>query len=963
MLRLRSAYRSRVTNVSALRYFSCTLINAKTTTNKELDPKVYKSHVKTKLNYFLETGQILKYSPDQYQKRIIKIKEKLSYKVNLGSYSLQKALLVLRSKYDNILQTDTGEIISTEKLTPSDLNIDSQKSLDVFKALVNIKKINRKPIDEKLVLKLLGTNSVQLNDPFLVTRDVLKLLERDKEITRAVYLAKLAGSNSGVVGMNAVLQWLLERGDTRAAFKNFQDRKKWGIPITEHTYTIFFDGLAKAHEWGKVSDEMAEKCMQIFENFRESSSSKAIKSNENKIDKRNISKCTTAHFNACLNLLMKNFKNDQQYAWSFFDLLLPDSTGTSSTLIADSQTFTIFLNGIKKHSQYKSELVINNDNLTKQVKTLNLLQIQGKLIQIADLILEKIIIAATPPVPPTKEEVEENPDCLIRYRQKMKRQLVDIDQTFVSVFISCFINNSAGTGLHSTSGSHYKYIQNGLKYLSIWCPEVQSLFHFVEKVSDDNKYVLLKPSDTLQIGTDSRLKNAIDSCEKSDLKFLDEGVDVTDILPQSVLPSDPLEPSKINPLVIFPPPLLSHNKTKAIFSGKQKRLVDFTRPTSADIRLILLDKQYKNSRGKFGKKLSESSKVTLDKKNGINKFILMQTLDGLLQLGKLKEFYLAVWYCLTKWGGIYVSRTDILKVVNDIGVSKGVLSESYFPQFISPRQSKSDDNLTDINTANDFINITPEKKLELTPEHDSETIDIMLIENFIFKISKNFSRESPSSLATEIFASLVNPSTNVSKTLSPRPKTIDSIFSVFMKQLHHYNDSNYNIQFIEKREKNIPNNTPKKSITGSQLQIILPSLIKFMDSLMIHETRGQRKKSIVSNDYVESYNRIIERLYRSTWSNLEASDEFNYHKLIIKSGILLYRPRHLIDKRENIVFSEPILKSMEIVYEALKNSQSLDKKDVKLMLSLKLIFQLKSTDEAAVEKLNSYASNCYLSIR
>ena len=244
-----------------------------------------------------------------------------------------------------------------------------------------------------------------------------------------------------------------------------------------------------------------------------------------------------------------------------------------------------------------------------------------------------------------------------------------------------------------------------------------------------------------------------------------------------------------------------------------------------------------------------------------------------------------------------------------------VISHSLYPQ----KQSNSADNITNIKTANDFIDITPEKKLELTPEHDPETIDIMLIENFIFKISKNFSRESPSSLATEIFASLVNPSTNVSKTLSPRPKTIDSIFSVFMKQLHHYNDSNYNREFIEKREKNIPKNTPKKSITESQLQIILPSLIRFMDSLMIHETRGQRKKSIVSNDYVESYNRIIERLYRSTWSNLETSDELNYHKLIIKSGILLYRPRHLIDKREKIVFTEPILKSMELVYEALKN--------------------------------------------
>ncbi|CUM55549.1 PPR repeat-containing protein [Debaryomyces fabryi] len=961
MLRIRSAYGSRVANLSIYRNFSSTLKNAKAVT-KELDPKVYKSHVKTKLNYFLETGQILKYSPNQYQKRISKIKEKLSYKINLGSYSLQKALLVLRSKYDNILQTDSGEIISTEKLTPSDLNIDSQKSLSIFKALVNIKKINRKSLDEKLILKLLGTNTTQLNDPFLVTRDVLKLLERDREISRAVYLAKLAGSESGVVGMNAVLQWLLERGDTKAAFRNFQDRKKWGIPITEHTYTIFFDGLAKAHEWGKVSDDMAEKCMQIFESFKESSSTKAKQSNELKADKR--SKCTIIHFNSCLSLLLKNFKNGQQYAWTFFDLLLPGNNGSSSALIADSQTFTIFLNGIKKYSQHNSELIINNDNLTKQVKTLRLLQIQGKLIQIAELILGKITAAATPPVPPTKEEVEENPDCLITYRQKMKRRLVDIDQTFVSVFVSCFINNSAGTGLDINSGSHYKYIQSGLKYLSIWCPEVQSLFHFVEKASKDNDYVLLKPSDTLKIGTDSRLKNAIDFCEKSDLKFLEEGVVVDDILPQSIITPEQLEPSKINPLVIFPPPLLSHNKTKAIFSGKQKRLVDFTRPTFEDIRSILLDKQYKTSRGKFGKKLPQSSNVTLNKKNGINKFILMQTLDGLLQLGKSKEFYLAIWYCLTKWGGIYVSRTDILKVANDIGVSKGVLSEDYFPHYIYPKKTDvSDKNtLDDVSSNKSFIDITPQKKLELTPEHEAETVDIMLIENFIFKVSKSFNRDAPSNLATEIFASLVNPSTNISKTLSPRPKTIDSIFSVFMKQLHHYNDSNYNRQFLEKRQKNIPNNTPKKSITGSQLQLILPSLIKFMDCLMVHETRGQRKKSIVSNDYVESYNRIIERLYRSTWSEVENSDELTYHKMIIKSGILLYRPRNLIDRREKIVYSEPILKSMEIVYEALKNSQSLDRKDVKLMLSLKLIFQLKSTDEAALDKLDSYASACYLSI-
>lgn len=959
MLRIRVLHRLGNRAVISQRNLSCSLKNKAAYTDTQVDPKTYKSHIKTKLNYFLETGEILKYSPEQYEKRASKSKAKQSYQKNQGAYTLQKALLVLRSKYDNILQTETGEIISTENLTPSDLNIGSEKSLKIFKALVNIKKLNRRPLDEKLILKLLGTNNVQIKDPFLVTKDVLKLLDRDREVTRAVYLAKMAGPQGGVVGMNAVFQWLLERGDIKAAFKNFQDRKKWGIPMTEHTYTILFDGVAKAHEWGKVSNEMAEKCMRIFESFMASSSNKTKDSNELNI----ALKCSIAHFNACLSILVKNFNKDQQYAWSFFDLLLPDGKGTSPALIADSQTYTIFLNGIKKYSQYKSEIISNDDKLTKQNKTLNLLQIQGKLVQTADLILEKVISGATPPIPPTKEEVENNPDSLISYRQKMKRQLIDIDQTFVSVFISCYINNNAGTGTDINSGSHYKYIQQGLRYLSIWCPEVESLFHFVEKANKDTGYVLLKPNSSTKINTDSRLKNAVEAYDGSTLKFTDEDLTIDNVLPEAILSSDAPERSKVNPLVIFPPPLLSHNKTKAIFSGKQKRLVDFTRPTFADVRSIMLDKQYKNSRGKFGKKLIESSKIDLKKRNGINRFLLIQALDGFLQLGKLNEFYLAVWYCLTKWGGIYVSRTDILNIARSNGVFKGVLNDDYFPKYVLQGSSSPEKTISKTETNEHkptFVDISPEKKLELTPEHESETVDIMLIENFIFKINKNFSKESPSTLATEIFASLVNPSTNLSKSLIPRPKTIDAIFSVFMKELHHYNDSNYNRELIEKRMKKIPNNTPKKSINGPQLEVILSALIRFMDSLMIHETRGYKKKSIVSNDYVESYNRIIERLYKSTWS--EVQDKLNYHKKIVKSGILLYRPKYLIDKRDKIIYTDPILKSMEVVYAALKDSTSLDKKDVKLLLSLRLIFQLKYDDEAVLDKLKTHATNCYLSI-
>lgn len=961
---IRSA--GRLTSIRTLnnRQFSNSIIKLATNINTDANTKTYKSHIKTKLDYFIETGQILKYTPEQYEKRARKNNQRVAVKSNYGSYSPQKALLVLKSKYDNILQSETGEIISAEKLTASDLNIDSDKSLQIFKALVNIKRINRKSLDEKLVLKLLGTNSVQLKDPFLVTRDVLKLLERDREITRAIYLAKIAGPHAGVVGMNAVLQWLLERGEIKSALKNFQDRKKWGIPLTEHTYTIFFDGLAKSHEWGKVPNDVAEKCIQVFENFREASNSKKSSESEEHYtpNSKKNTKCTIVHFNACLSLLMKNFKNDQQYAWSFFDLLIPDTTTGNTALFPNSQTFTIFLNGIKRYSQHKADLVSSDRSLSKQIKTLSLHQIQGKLAQTANLILEKIIAAAMPPVPPTKEEVEQNPDLLVSYRLKIKRQLVDIDQTFVSVFVSCLINNSAGTGTGTdlTSGSHYKYVQRGLNYLTIWCPEVESLLHFVEKASKDSTLAIIKPDSSLKVSTDSRIKDALNTCQKSDIQFLDEDETMNDILPQNVVPSEPLERAKLNPSVLFPPPLLSRNKTKAIFSNKQKRLVDFTRPTSSEVRAVFLDKQYKDSRGKFGKKLPATSNITLDKKNGINKFILMLTLDGLLQLGKFKEFYLSVWYCLTKWGGVYVSRTDILKVAHDNGIAGGVLSENYFPSYINSKDerakaSSSDDTL-------EFSDIPMVKKLDLTSEHEPEIVDIMLVENFIYKINENYKKESPSRLATEIFASLVNAETNISKTLKPRPKTIDAIFSVFMKELHHYNDSNYNKGLIEKRQKNIPNNTPKKSITESQLLVFMPSFVRFMDSLVVHESQTQRKKSLIHNDYVESFNRIVERIYNTSWVGLEKVGEINYHKSIIKSGILHYRPKVLIDKREKTVYTEPILESMEIVYEYLKNTDSLEKKDVKLMLSLRLIFQLRSNDEAALDKLESLSKNCYSSI-
>ncbi|KAG2734745.1 hypothetical protein G9P44_002751 [Scheffersomyces stipitis] len=903
--------------------------------NRQQPSTTSKSHLQTKLNYFIETGQILKMSPSQFDRKKSLSRTRASLKMG-HNYSLQKALLILKSKYDSkAFQKPDGSILDIHKLKPSDLKPDSEKALIIFKNLINMKTLAKISPDKRLLYTLLGTNDQQFKDPFLVTSDILKLLERDNNIDRAVYLAKLVDPKDAVVGMNAILQWLLERGDVQGAFKNYNDRKKWNIPVNSQTYVILFDGLAKSHMWGDVSDQLCDKVVDIFDRYRSQYTKDETSINNHAARKELIAKrCSIQHFNACLSLLVKNFKQDQEKAWTFFDKIIPDPKSKLPVLVADIQTFTILLDGVKRFSIDKSEEIKNNKQMPVNEKTLRLLEIQGKLVSTAEAILDKVLKEATPPVPPTREEVESNPQILDDYRAKSRRRLINIDPSFVSVFVSCFISSHFGTGHDIKSGSHYMYVQKGMEYLRLWCPEIDNLCNFVSKIDTESKPIT--PSKSLKYHTDLRLKTAIDKLALESSNVLIDEASATDVLPENITSVQPLQKSIINPEVVFPPPPSSKNKTRAIFSDKKKPLVDFTRVPIEDIKLLELHRAYETSRGKFGRKLSHDQLSILRRERaGVNKFLISNVLDGLLKLGRKEEFYLSIWFILSKWGGIEFQAEDILRIKTE-GLRRGLLSE--------------------LNVAH----IDSLKQYETEQKHKEDIIDIMSVENLIFKLSEQFKTkgQTASHVIVEIFSSLANYSTNSFFSLKPRIKTADVIFSTLIKDLHYYNDYNYNISVLEKKEKNIPNNTPRKSITNGQLEFFLEDLNRFLESLITAEGRlhpHSPSKYLLPNVYLDSYNKIIDRIYRSTWIDTSEEQTLNHHKQIVRSGILLFRPQSLIDPRENLQFATPIIKSMEIVYNNLKDKQGLSTEDVIVMTNLKRIFQLDIEGQAGIDKYNNLA--------
>lgn len=592
----------------------------------------------------------------------------------------------------------------------------------------------------------------------------------------------------------------------------------------------------------------------------------------------------TATFNALLSLAVKNFDDNQKMAWDLFDKVIPDAQGKVE-VIPDCQLFTVLLNGVKKKFERSIDVIRNDRHMAVVTKLEKISELEARLIATAELIYSKVVTGATPPVPPTEAEAKENPGLLVTYRLKSRRKLISIDEAFVSVFVGCFINKE----------SPVQYAVRGLEYLMAFNPEIKKLMESLGANA-------LKP--TRLVDTDEKPK----------------------------LPLSPIDPEKVNPMVVFPPPASLKNKKRAIFSNRKKPLVDFTRPSFDELRAAQLDKQYQVSKGRFGKKLppSKSTKISTEPHAPkINRFHLQLIIDALLKLGRIHEFELTMWFVLARYGDIRLPN----------GSDKVIASAPELKEVVPP--------------------LTPKPVVGEISGFVDGAVDIGLVENFVYKMN-TFGRKHGQlsiQLIVAMFASLVNPKCNPNHELEVRQATIDGVFAALVTTLHYYHD--YTMNQLKKQK--VPN-VPRKLITDVQLQKYMPAFVGYIDLLVAHFTGDRANPTYLLPNYIiDLFNKIVDRLYNTTWLQngttvpMEDREQIIIHRHIIKAGILHYTPKSLRNPTEKLLLAE-IAPSITTVYNWMKDRDDLSKDEARLMVKLRSLLQLRVNDQANRDKLDHLRS-------
>lgn len=862
------------------------------------------SQVLWKLNRFIETGEIKRLSDTQIARKVQKKKEQAVRESKHNGISPQKALLLLRLKYDAIpLQTKDGESINLHKIKPSSLTMTGDMLAKVYEALMEVKRAARRKPDDAILLVLLGALPTLVKDPFFVTKDVLKLLELDQNPNRALELCRIAKKN-GAVGMNAILQWSLEKGDVKLANKVMVNRTKWSIPTTDHSHVIYFSGLANMYEWGVVPRDVVEKVIESISSGR--------------VPKR------VEIYNAALKVLVKDYSDDQKNAWLFFDKYV------ESGVQPDGHTFTIFLNGCKKFYASKAEQVRDDRKLSAKERTTKLYELHAQIILIAETVLLKLLEAAKPPVPPTKEQAQENPELLKQYRTASYLFKIEVDRVFASTFLSCFTADAFGTGISSKNGPNYAYLQRALFYLQAWVPETRDLAQYSVKgdismynennANNTNTEIFIEeftPRKEVESRTISREASA-----EVPPKFR----------PENVL--QPLALDDINPNVVFPPSPFSKNKSAATYSNKMKPLVDFSRVHIATLRKEYERRLFLKTKGKEG--INHPPQNIDREKNHINKFLLRLYLEGLIKMGLYKEFHLAVWYSLNKWGGVAI---DLEKVYNN-----GAEPYSYSKHHVLAPESGTATKFIQSNAGADSV----------SKNASSAIIDIGLVEDFMFKIEEYFPRAANSThYAVELLAVACYGSPN---TLEVRDKTFDAIYSILNREIYNYNDMNKEKLHTLNAKRGLADNTPKKSLTFKQL-LDLTDNISVLTKCILAWKDVQKS----SSKLIESLDNILSRLYAVTWIDAPETHEncYKVHERIIYSSIFFWRPKHLHSTRDGESFAKSIDKSVDYVYGQIKNKSDLNSREKKLKLVLQDMFKLESSTSGVEEKLRSLQWKLY----
>lgn len=197
--------------------------------------------------------------------------------------------------------------------------------------------LGKKPavLDEKIaVLKFLGLEDVsQLDNSYTISQHVKTLLSEEK-VPQAIHLCRMAKS-AGSVGMNQVLQHLVQHKDHNTAVQVFNNMRKWGCAPTDRTSVIINKYLATS-----------TKALTTVEVQR------LLQSYEHSLRKTRSGSAKTILSNALLETLAR--RSSVNYAFAMYKDI-PDSGSFSK----DCRTYTTMLNMISNQPQPLTQSIIS----------------------------------------------------------------------------------------------------------------------------------------------------------------------------------------------------------------------------------------------------------------------------------------------------------------------------------------------------------------------------------------------------------------------------------------------------------------------------------------------------------------------------------------------------------------------------------------------------------------------------
>ena len=830
------------------------------------------------------------------------------------SYNLNGALKVLQNQYDSVTFRDyNNKPIDIQKLTTQQIKYSSLTSKIIFKNLMQVKKLSGRQINRNLALALLGTDGKQLKDSYYISQNVKELLKIDDDIERAMYLCQISDKQCSIVAQNEILSWLLSKGKINEALKLYSKRKSSGIPTNLQTYVILFHGIAKSISWdgerqqsSNINEELFNRVERIFKTWRLELVNKSEFKSKNQINTVPIEV-----FNACLSVLVKDFRDEQFRAWNFFNELMANPKENLPSIIPDSKTFTIFLKGVKKYFDHEMEEIMNKTQpISHNERIIKLLDIEAGHIKTSQKIFERAKSLAMPPniVDTDTDTVNDDNQEINSYNiHKWYKERIELDSPLITSYVSLLCNGGvittdSGIKTKIPIGSHYLYNEKAISILKQSSPEINSLLKFIKQVTKEKEEGHIVAKKLFKSRIDKKINLVMELAMKSNvkLKFNDK---IKDLDPYKI--ANLIKDKNFNPDIIIPS---KNNKTFKKLTPIP--LIDFTR--------------------------HDGIKKNFLPHGGLTKFLLMPLFDSLTNIGKLNEFVIAFWYSMIRWGGINVNLSIFNNKPN---VLNGV-----------------------------FIDL-PETALSNNgnKEPDRCIIDEVTPGIFINKISE-YGREkglTKTHLIIELFQSLISKDLNSSKNgIQIQLKHLTRIWWVLHDDLQYYNAFNLHNN-NNKKKKNNNNHHHHHNLRYIQLEQFFNNLISFSD-INYQWSKNLLMSKPIPDEFIEQINQIIISLHNFKWFNIikDESKKIYFYKLMLKSTIKLLIPNRFIIKNGSTSIKRngnyPKLMEPEIIrylFIKLCKTKNLTDNNVKLLIGLKNFRNAKPCNEEESKRLFMETTN------